>query len=204
MRTIIIGFLLLTIVGLGLTTWVVREKHAQPVSPLTIDHPRIRTADGQKVAWGQLRTTQGQMAAQAFAGQWLLVAFGFTRCPDICPNTLARFKSIVADPKGSKTLFKFVFVTVDPTHDDPARLRSYIDHFSPKIYGVHGPKEELLQLAKSFATTFGATKSNSFYHSLHYFIVNPQGHWSGYIRAEDFAADLLPEDLSAFSQRNSH
>jgi protein SCO1/2 len=77
-------------------------------------------------------------------GNIVLVFFGYTSCPDVCPTTLAEIKSAlekIGEEKASQV--KVVFVTVDPGRDTPERVQEYVDHFSSEFIGLSGSEAEL-------------------------------------------------------------
>ncbi len=76
-------------------------------------------------------------------GQVILLFFGYTNCPDICPATLAEFGRIRAGLGDKADEVNFVFVTEDPDRDTQARLKEYLANFDPAIIGLTGSMEEL-------------------------------------------------------------
>lgn len=80
--------------------------------------------------------------------QWSLLFFGFARCPDVCPNTLGLLNAVNRSLQQDGTLppFRVVFVSVDPGHDSPEQLKSYVEYFDPSFSGVTGPESELQKL----------------------------------------------------------
>lgn len=77
-------------------------------------------------------------------GNVVLLFFGYTSCPDICPTTMAELKTArdrLDDEKAEKV--KIVFVTVDPERDSPERAQEYVDHFDRDFIGLSGPVAEL-------------------------------------------------------------
>lgn len=77
-------------------------------------------------------------------GKVVLLFFGYTHCPDVCPATLAEFSAIRADLGEEQAAdVVFLFVTEDPDRDTPERLRNYLDAFDPTIIGLSGTIEDL-------------------------------------------------------------
>lgn len=85
-----------------------------------------------------------------FKGKVVLVFFGFTHCPDVCPTTMAEMaevtKKLGADAKGLQVLF----VSVDPERDTPAILAQYVPSFDPLFLGLTGDTEAVSKVAKDF------------------------------------------------------
>src|SRR5262245_9774609 len=88
-----------------------------------------------------LRLTAGQctrfdIAAQR--GRVVLVFFGFTACPDICPTTLARWTEVRAALGADTSRVRFVFASIDPEHDTPALADAFAKQFHPSFIGLSG------------------------------------------------------------------
>ncbi len=83
----------------------------------------------------------------------VLIFFGYTSCPDICPATLSDFKE-VHELLGTKAdQVRFVFITVDPERDTPERLRQYLDLFGSGIIGLTAPREQLEPVWKAYGVS---------------------------------------------------
>lgn len=89
-------------------------------------------------------------------GQWSLVFFGFTHCPDICPATLQQLslarERMIAD--GTESIPQIVLVSVDPERDTPDVIREYTGHFGSGIKGVSGEIDELRKLTAATGVYF--------------------------------------------------
>jgi len=85
-----------------------------------------------------------------FAGQFLLVFFGFTQCPDVCPATL----QVATEALGKLGLqagkIRPLFVSVDPDRDTPDVLKSYLENFDPRLTGLTGTREQVRAMAKTY------------------------------------------------------
>ncbi len=97
--------------------------------------------------------------AADFRGDPLLVYFGYTHCPDVCPTTLARLSQAakVAAPKG----LRIVFVTVDPQRDTPSLLAEYAHAFGPRVAGLRPSEEELEDLARRYRVSYSRGKPDA-------------------------------------------
>ena len=87
---------------------------------------------------------------KTLAGKPYAIFFGFTRCPDVCPTSLARMARLRKQlgPDGMK--FNIVFVSVDPGHDKPADLGNYVELFGTPIIGLTGTDAQLAQIKKGY------------------------------------------------------
>jgi cytochrome oxidase Cu insertion factor (SCO1/SenC/PrrC family) len=96
-----------------------------------------------------------------FRGQYLLVFFGFTHCPDICPTGL-QVVSAALDQIGSKAeRFTPLFITVDPERDTPEALANYVQAFHPRLVGLGGSAEEVQAVAKAYRVYFKKVSTGS-------------------------------------------
>jgi protein SCO1 len=83
-------------------------------------------------------------------GKVVLLFFGYTFCPDICPLALADMKAVKADLGERARDVAFVFVSVDPDRDTPAQLAAYVQAFDPAFYGVHVPPDDLDPIKRGY------------------------------------------------------
>jgi len=102
-----------------------------------------------------LQSAGGPVALQDFRGKLVLVYFGYTYCPDICPTALA------ATAEGLKLLtpeelarVAVIFISVDPERDTPARLKEYAEFFHPAIVGITGTADELAGIARRYGVFY--------------------------------------------------
>ena len=93
---------------------------------------------------GQVRTLQD------FAGKVVIVFFGFTQCPDVCPTSMQELAEVkrLLGPDGEK--LQGVFVTLDPERDTAELLKAYMDSFDPSFLALRPTPEQLPQVAKAF------------------------------------------------------
>lgn len=87
-------------------------------------------------------------------GKPAMIFFGFTYCPDICPNTLMEITSWVEALSKEADSLKVVFITVDPERDDVESVAEYLSNFSPSIEGWIGSKNQLATAANSLGMKY--------------------------------------------------
>jgi protein SCO1/2 len=90
-------------------------------------------------------------SAQALQGRPYAVFFGFTNCPDVCPNTLGKLAKLRGDLGKGDGAFDIVFISVDPKRDTPAVVKNYVGLFGTPIIGLTGSEEQVAAVAKSHA-----------------------------------------------------
>jgi protein SCO1/2 len=77
-------------------------------------------------------------------GDVVLLFFGYTSCPDVCPTTLAELRQALSEfNEQDAQQVRVVFVTVDPERDSPERMQEYVDQFNPAFIGLSGPETSL-------------------------------------------------------------
>lgn len=99
----------------------------------------------------QLTAPDGTVVTnETLAGKPYAIFFGFTRCPDVCPTSLARMARLRTKLGRDGMKFNIVFVSVDPEHDKPADIGSYVELFGTPIIGLTGTEAQLAQIKKGF------------------------------------------------------
>jgi protein SCO1/2 len=100
-----------------------------------------------------LTGTDGKpFSTEQLKGQPYAVFFGFTHCPDVCPNTLGRLAKLRKELGKGDEAFQILFVSVDPKRDTPKAVGDYVGLFGTPITGLTGSEEQVAQVAKSHAT----------------------------------------------------
>ena len=85
-----------------------------------------------------------------FRGKVVVLNFGYTHCPDVCPTTLADFASALKKLGSDAKLVQVLFVTVDPKRDTPELLRNYVPAFDPTFIGLRGDERTTENVTKAF------------------------------------------------------
>jgi len=93
----------------------------------------------------------GKKVSEAdFAGKAMLVFFGFTNCPDVCPLTLQKIADALTDAPDIKGKLVPIFISVDPERDTPEKMKAYAAYFSPEIRALSGTPEETKAALSAF------------------------------------------------------
>ena len=132
-----------------------------------------------------------------FRGQVVLLFFGFTQCPDVCPTALARAAQVKQLLGAQADKLQVIFVTVDPERDSPVVLRAYTRAFNPDFLGLRGDLQTTKQTAQDFKVFFAKVPTGSSYtmdHTAITYSFDPRGNLRLAIRhaqsAESVAADV--------------
>lgn len=96
-----------------------------------------------------------------FLGKYMLVFFGYTYCPDVCPTEL-QVMSAALDSLGAKAdTIQPIFISVDPQRDTPEVLKQYVANFHPRLVGLTGTPDEIASVAKAYRVYFSKVENNS-------------------------------------------
>jgi protein SCO1/2 len=116
-------------------------------------------------------------------GNVVLLFFGYTQCPDVCPTTLATWRKVYDELGVDARRVRFVFVTVDPERDTPERLGVHVGAFNPDFIGLTGTPEELDAVYQIFGivhqkdTSSGSAAGYLVSHTATAFLLDPEGRW---------------------------
>ncbi len=145
--------------------------------------------------------TGARVADEDLRGQWLLVFFGFTNCPDVCPTTLAEIAAARDMLGADAAKLRPVLITVDPERDTPEALGEYVAAFDADAIGLTGSPEAVAAAAKGFWAYFrkarnpSAPDGYSMDHTTYLYLIDPDGAYVDFYRygigADALAADLM-------------
>ncbi len=165
--------------------------------------PEFRGVDISEVEYARdipLPDHNGQQRSlKDFRGKVVVVFFGYTQCPDVCPTTMQEMAEVkkLLGPDGDR--LQSIFVTVDPERDTPDMLKAYMGNFDPSFLALRGTPEQTAAVAKDFKIYFkkvdGKTPTSyTMDHSAGSYIYDTQGRLRVYYRygsgAEALAADV--------------
>lgn len=113
-------------------------------------------------------------------GKVVLLFFGYTNCPDVCPTTLSDFITVKERLGKRADDVRFVFVSVDPARDTPERLTQYLDFFDPSFIGLTGTPEQIDAVKQGYGVFSQARESTSSLgylvdHTTTTFLIDPDG-----------------------------
>jgi protein SCO1/2 len=134
-----------------------------------------------------------------FKGKVVVIFFGFTQCPDVCPTAMADLVEVkkLLGADGEKV--QGIFITIDPERDTPLVLKSYLGNFDPTFIALRGSAEQTAAVAKHFKVHYkkveGKTPSSyTMDHSAGSYVLDPQGRIRLYTRYGS-GAQALADDL---------
>jgi protein SCO1/2 len=144
-------------------------------------------------------TSGGRRSIGDFRGKVVVVFFGFTQCPDVCPTTLADLAAAKKELGADGDKLQGVFITLDPERDSAELLQKYVPAFDPSFIGLYGSPEQIAKTAKDFKIFYqkvpGRTPASySIDHTAGAFVFDRDGRLRLFIRhgtpPADIAADI--------------
>ncbi|RKP23569.1 thioredoxin-like protein, partial [Syncephalis pseudoplumigaleata] len=150
---------------------------------------------------GQVRTDRD------FLGKFTLVYFGFTHCPDICPEELDKMAEVVDAlgkcTHGSCDKVVPIFITCDPQRDTVERVRDYVKEFHPKMVGLTGTHEQVGQAARAYRVYYSKPPKVSngedylVDHSIFFYLMDPRGQLVDFY-GKDYSAEYVVNSVQQY------
>lgn len=150
--------------------------------PVGEPHDRLSgLAEAPKGGDFNLHGPGGPVNLADFRGQVVLIYFGYTWCPDICPTNLALFSRVLNELEpGELARVQPIFISVDPRRDTPERLKEYTEYFHQRLIGATGSDAEVAQVAARYGVAFravnpGTEENYAVDHSADTYLIDRQG-----------------------------
>ncbi|MEE8351087.1 MAG: SCO family protein [Rhodospirillales bacterium] len=184
-------FVLVAVMGVaGIWTWNLVPTPAERAAPL----PAVAIG-GPFTLVNHL----GKTVTEAdFRGRHLLVFFGYTFCPDVCPTAMLNVSDAMNLIGDKADKIRSLFISIDPERDTPAVLKSFVENFDPAITGLTGTPEQVKVATNSYRVRYGKEKAEGgpkddylMYHSASILLMDGKGK---FLRA--FRHDTTPEEMA--------
>jgi protein SCO1/2 len=163
-------------------------------------HPQFKSTDITGAPYGhslELTDQNGKpRTLEDFRGKAVVLFFGFTHCPDICPTTLADIAQAVKSLGKDAERVQVLMVTVDPERDTAESLAKYVTAFDPRFLALRGDLAATKKAAGEFKIFFEKAKSGDSYtvnHSAQSYVIDPQGRLRLLVRHDRIGEDLAPD-----------
>ena len=148
-----------------------------------------------------LTDQSGQSRSDAeFRGKLMLVYFGFTHCPDVCPLDLQKMSQAMGKLGDKADQVVPIFVTVDPARDTPEAMRAFVASFDPRIVALTGDRTAIDQLVKDYRAYYKPDAGGTDYNVMHSSLIYLMGrdgryltHFGQEASADDIAAGLAKQ-----------
>lgn len=176
------GLIAALLAGVGLSHWLNSQGTDRPSTGLILPNAR-------PLPDFALQDQNGaEIQRQDLKGQWHLMFFGFTHCPDICPNTLALMRQLRQDlPEEIRAQVRFAMVSVDPERDTAPVLKEYLAYFDPSFLGITGDLAAVSRFAEKLGIAFfkqgSDTEDYNVDHSTALVLLNPDAAVKAYFSA---------------------
>jgi protein SCO1/2 len=131
-----------------------------------------------------------------FHGKFLLIYFGFTFCPDICPTELNKIATIMEMLGSDADKLQPIFITIDPERDKAEKLKKYTEQFDHRIIGLTGSVEQIREVAKEFKVYFdkdGGGENYMINHSSLIYLMDKDGKFNSYFTQNMKLEDIVKE-----------
>ena len=130
--------------------------------------PTFKATDISGVDWGsgdfELTAHTGKpVKATDFQGKVVIMFFGFTHCPDVCPPTMAKLAVLMKRLGDDAQRVQVLFVTVDPENDTVKQLAGFVPQFNPTFIGLTGTDKEIAAVASEYKVAYGKNPKNPTY-----------------------------------------
>jgi len=164
--------------------------------------------DGEIMRFSLIADDGRRLSEQDFRGRYLLIQFGYTWCPDVCPMELALLAEVLDGLGVEAEKVQALFISFDPARDSADVLSTYVDKFHPAIIGLTGSSAEIAHLIDAFGvirhTQPEADGGYVYAHSTDTYLLGPRADYRGSIdslappdEVADGLAEFLREDVAA-------
>jgi protein SCO1/2 len=160
--------------------------------------PKGESGFGTALVGGSFTLTDqnGQSRSDGeFRGKLMLVYFGFTHCPDVCPLDLQKMSKAMAQLGGEADQVVPIFVTVDPARDTPEAMRDFVASFDPHIVALTGDKPAIDRLVKDYRAYYKPDSDGADYNVMHSSLIYLMGRDGRYLT--HFGQDATADDIAA-------
>ena len=136
-----------------------------------------------------------QVTDQTYRGRWMLVYFGYTFCPDVCPTELQTIAAALDKLGPQAKAVVPLFITVDPERDTPAALANYVKLFDDRLVGLTGSPDQIASVARAYRVYYAKVtpKDSTTYlmdHSSFIYLMGPDGKIRTLFRPGESAQEL--------------
>ena len=149
-----------------------------------------------------LVNAQGQTVSDsAYRGRWMLVYFGYTFCPDVCPTELGTVADALGHlSKGKAAKIAPLFISIDPARDTPAKMGAYVQAFGAGIEGLTGSPEQIGAAAKAYRVYYQKVDAPAAHpddytmdHTSIVYLMDPQGRFAAHYDHDTTSAQMVAD-----------
>jgi cytochrome oxidase Cu insertion factor (SCO1/SenC/PrrC family) len=144
--------------------------------------------------------------SESFRGEYVIMVFGYTFCPDVCPMTLHRVVEALDILGSDGGVIRPVFVSVDTRRDTPSVLADYVSAIDPRLIGLTGGPEQIADAARQFRVYYSVPEADEadylVDHSAYIYLLGPNGETLSYFKHDISATDLAAGIRGAKARAN--
>ena len=151
---------------------------------LVTSNDSARFGGDDKIIGGDftLNSVSGEVSLTDFKGKLVLMYFGFTDCPEVCPNSMSIITNALKKLDHDQVeQIQPILISIDPKRDTVEKLAEYTQFFHPSIIGITGTEEQIVDVTNNYGAHYEVIESNSvdseyaFYHTSRYYIIDKEG-----------------------------
>ena len=202
---LVLWLLIATAVAVVAAQLAIRLMDDRPAPPTAEEKARSAKDVARDIVTGEFSLIDhhgNPVTDEDFRGSWLLIFFGYTHCPDVCPTTLA-VAGLAMDELGEDAAkVQPLFITIDPERDTPEIMAAYVADFHPRVIGLSGSAEQVKAAAYSHRAFYarapveegGESLAGAYAmdHSAYLYLMDPAG-----VYAHVFSPTDTPEEIAA-------
>lgn len=156
-----------------------------------------------------LLDTEGkEFSSDQLKGNWSILYFGFTFCPDVCPDELNKLTETleIIDSTDGMPKLQPVFISIDPNRDTPEKIKGYLEDFHPRLIGLTGTDEQIRALAKLYRIYYSKPIDDDGLdylvdHTIIMYLLNPKGEFAWYY-GQNLTAPEMAEGIIKYISEN--
>jgi protein SCO1/2 len=191
MKKIVVSWVVCVLIAAGLFAWMGKGLTLPSASHQDGDQALIKTDFTLQNGKGEVVT------AADFHGRYLLVYFGFTHCPDICPTTLLLMNNAIKQLGANASKVQPLFISVDPERDNPKAASDYAGNFGKNFAGLSGTPEQIKHAADSFKVFYSKVEDKESAlgyvvdHSSFIYLMAPDGSYLTHFASNSSEQELI-------------
>lgn len=203
------SFILFLVVGSGLTYFFRSEKEKLKLRK----EAEANRGVGKPLIGGPFDLVDqdgNQFTQENLKGKFSIIYFGFTHCPDICPDELDKLGIMLDELKKSGIQLQPIFITCDPARDSPEIIKDYLSEFHPDIIGLTGTYDNVKKCCRNYRVYFSTPrdlKPGQDYlvdHSIFFYLMDPEGEFIDVLGRNyeaEGAVEKIRKDIAAYEPR---
>lgn len=212
---LILWLLIATAAAVAGAQLVLRTNSVDQAKPTAEEQARTATEVARDVVTGEFSLIDHNgkpVTDEDYRGYWLLIFFGYTHCPDVCPTSLGVVALVMDELGPDADKVQPLFITVDPERDTPEIMAEYVAAFHPRIIGLSGSAEQIKAAAQSHRAYYAKAPTAegmeevvgeyAMDHSAYLYLMDPDGVYAHVFSPTDTPEEITAEIRNLMQQRN--